>query len=203
MGDFGGRKGKRGRCNYGIISGNKANRACCKCHESRRIRLWLHIPLLLLIHLFISKKIMDGTWEMAPWLRVIVVQAQGSEYSSHHWPENLDVTSILQTAALWAGRNHCISGAYRLEILGNTNQIFGYPCTRFSEKPYFKRIRQRNRVGYQTSSSGLCKHAHIHTTCSCTHKTLTSQAHNYTHKAKGIIHFHLDLNMRCSHRFTG
>lgn len=38
---------------------------------------------------------MDGTWEMAPWLRVIVVQAQGSEYSSHHWPKNLDVTSIL------------------------------------------------------------------------------------------------------------
>lgn len=30
------------------------------------------------------KKIIDGTWEMAQRLRVIVVQAQGPEYSSHH-----------------------------------------------------------------------------------------------------------------------
>lgn len=51
----------------------------------------------LSFYLFIYslQKIIGETWEMAQRLRVIVVQAQRPEYKSHHWPQNLDVTTIL------------------------------------------------------------------------------------------------------------
>lgn len=53
------------------------------------------IYLSFYLFIYSLQKIIDGTWEMAQRLRVIVVQAQGPEYRSHHWPKNLDVTSIL------------------------------------------------------------------------------------------------------------